>query len=869
MKMEISTSIPWLLSVLTFASLGATASAWVLIRLFGGQSSAFRHFLWFMALSVCLLAMPLAWKHPRIILPVLHVPMPEAKAKAVEHTSSKELLPLTQQDFPAAKSVPTNEPKPEAARSLGEKSSSLIQVNLWWAMWISGAIFCFVPVLRSHLRVLRSVAQSGQAAPAELMLRLNDAQRFFGYARRTRLVVASRAGIPFSYGILRPTIVLPQTWDQWDEQRIDLCLTHELAHIVRGDLGAILVAQLASALCWFNPLVWIAARKLRDEAENATDDLVLSRAVSPEVYAANLVSIAEEYQAVSLLFATALPMAQPNRLKQRIEAILNSNLSRKGLGFGAKLALGVVALTMLLATLSVELSAATSAAVDTFKEFLAKREAAFSKLSSFQMEGTLTITCSDAYLKLQNSGEALEFRKRQGAEDPGKETRFRYRIWGKGKRIKEIIERIDENGQLLHTDTYYLSSRAITWVQQSPGKQAHASSAPLSRGPNYGLINDCPAFLEYSFLHGKNNEYPGIHALLPSHLSSASKWDKAIQSLLPEGRQEGGVTQVTISGTAGSCRVDLRGASGMNQQPQIKSVTFLEGDQSIAQKVDVLDYFHDSTLGDVGKRYRMGVAYGPSENVPGVIWEFKINQLQTNCSIPDSTLVFEGDTGLKEGDDPAWDEHVRQADVILEELRALHSTIHQWAIKYKKKAGDRPTPSELLEFVQKDTPLYTALSDPSGPKDLLGNPLGPLVVDTIPKVDPQTRKALSDAVSDAFWPPFRAKETVSIAHYQAKAVVCFQSGPEKVTPEQSGEQTKELNLLKANLPKDQPAEITPIPNTTAFEVAASGATREEAAKRANGIAVSLLKSINVPDRTTPPLVMRNQALPSEAVSVSK
>jgi beta-lactamase regulating signal transducer with metallopeptidase domain len=81
--------------------------------------------------------------------------------------------------------------------------------------------------------------------------------------------------IPFCHGIFRPNVIFPESWQEWDDERIEICLTHELAHIIRGDLLAMLAGQVACTLCWFNALVWFAASRLRDEAENAADDLVL------------------------------------------------------------------------------------------------------------------------------------------------------------------------------------------------------------------------------------------------------------------------------------------------------------------------------------------------------------------------------------------------------------------------------------------------------------------------------------------------------------------------------------------------------------------------------------------------------------------
>jgi hypothetical protein len=46
-------------------------------------------------------------------------------------------------------------------------------------------------------------------------------------------------------------------------------LLHELAHVRHHDCLAQIVAQLACALHWFNPLVWLCARRLRVERELA------------------------------------------------------------------------------------------------------------------------------------------------------------------------------------------------------------------------------------------------------------------------------------------------------------------------------------------------------------------------------------------------------------------------------------------------------------------------------------------------------------------------------------------------------------------------------------------------------------------------
>src|SRR5688500_1426345 len=151
---------------------------------------------------------------------------------------------------------------------------------------------------------------------------LTDAQEMAGVSGTVRLYESAAVGMPVTLGILRPTIVMPPVATSWSEERRLTVLVHELAHVRRNDVATCLVARVACALHWMNPLVWRAARKLRDECERACDDLVIRSGMTASAYADDLLDIVRN-AGTSRSPAVALPMAQRSDFEGRLLAILD------------------------------------------------------------------------------------------------------------------------------------------------------------------------------------------------------------------------------------------------------------------------------------------------------------------------------------------------------------------------------------------------------------------------------------------------------------------------------------------------------------------------------------------------------------------
>src|SRR5206468_3458320 len=85
----------------------------------------------------------------------------------------------------------------------------------------------------------------------------------------------------------------------WTDERARIVLSHEIAHIRRGDWLAQMLGEVLRAIHWFNPLVWIVCRRLRQESEHACDDAVLGSGVAAADYASHLLDLARTVNAAS------------------------------------------------------------------------------------------------------------------------------------------------------------------------------------------------------------------------------------------------------------------------------------------------------------------------------------------------------------------------------------------------------------------------------------------------------------------------------------------------------------------------------------------------------------------------------------------
>lgn len=276
-------------------------------------------------------------------------------------------------------------------------------------------------------------------------------------AENVRVLIGEPAISPLTMGLLEPVIVLPQEAREWSPQRREVVMRHELAHARRGDWMFLILAQVAVALYWFNPLVWFAAAQLRKEQEHASDEAVLD-AVPACDYADHLVGIAKGLSRPAPAGCIAATMIEHSELEDRIMHILTPRAERKPLSRLGRFATVLAAAAVIL-PLAIVIQPLTAMQRDhayrigngvTAPKLLSKVEPKYTdEARDAKIEGTVVLS-----LVVSSTGDPLDIKVERGL-DPGLDQKaldaiqqWKFQPGTKDGQAVDVIAQIEVNFRL-------------------------------------------------------------------------------------------------------------------------------------------------------------------------------------------------------------------------------------------------------------------------------------------------------------------------------------------------------------------------------------------------------------------------------------
>lgn len=177
-----------------------------------------------------------------------------------------------------------------ATNSTAEPAADITGISPMLLIWLVCAILLAAYFAVGYACMVRQF-RGTRLAPQPSIDALLDRFRF---SRDPHICVSNSRRAPLTFGVFRPTVLLPEDLPVGDAQ-FQLVLAHELAHIRRKDCLRKLLLMVCLCLYWWNPLVWMMVWLANRDMELACDEAVL-RALGPDcrkAYALTLLDMAQ------------------------------------------------------------------------------------------------------------------------------------------------------------------------------------------------------------------------------------------------------------------------------------------------------------------------------------------------------------------------------------------------------------------------------------------------------------------------------------------------------------------------------------------------------------------------------------------------
>lgn len=204
---------------------------------------------------------------------------------------------------------------------------NVVWVIFW--IWLAGFLIVFLGNIFSHLMFRSKLLKDAKEVTNIETLEIwnEKLQKANMQYKKYPLLISGNAKTPLSVGMFRcrTCVVLPEK--DYAPEELELIFQHEIVHIGREDGWSKFFLMFCTAMCWFNPLMWIAMRKSADDLELSCDETVLLDAddEARRRYAELILNTAGDERG----FTTCLS-ASASAMRYRLKNIMKAKVRRSG-----------------------------------------------------------------------------------------------------------------------------------------------------------------------------------------------------------------------------------------------------------------------------------------------------------------------------------------------------------------------------------------------------------------------------------------------------------------------------------------------------------------------------------------------------------
>ena len=216
---------------------------------------------------------------------------------------------------------------PTGTAPQGLPAISWYQIGI--CLWIAGVFVFIIYHGLKHYRFIRMVNRWGEQPDAQMLNTLQKIKTDMGITKPVKLWICSCISSPMMIGFLSPVILLP--WPDFSANELPYILRHELVHFKRKDLWYKSLVLLATAIHWFNPVVYLMAKAIASQSEISCDAEVVNETDldTRQRYSETIIGVIKNQSKMQTAFSTNFYGGKKG-MKNRIYSIMDTTKKKTG-----------------------------------------------------------------------------------------------------------------------------------------------------------------------------------------------------------------------------------------------------------------------------------------------------------------------------------------------------------------------------------------------------------------------------------------------------------------------------------------------------------------------------------------------------------
>ncbi len=185
-------------------------------------------------------------------------------------------------------------------------------------IWLVGMTNFFIIYIFSAIKMKLKIGKE-EIKEERILKILEETKQSLGIKRDIKLIKQKNKIVPCIYGILQPKILFTKEILEKSDEVLKYIFMHELAHYKRKDTFLNFILLLITFVYWFNPILWVCFKEIRQDMELKADELVIKNIPhnKDKEYAKALVSL--------------LPISKEEKITNRLLYVTDSkkNMERR------------------------------------------------------------------------------------------------------------------------------------------------------------------------------------------------------------------------------------------------------------------------------------------------------------------------------------------------------------------------------------------------------------------------------------------------------------------------------------------------------------------------------------------------------------